>query len=74
SDPVTVAGVRIVPWGVDNNLPIRIRNILEKNNLGPGILDRKTGLLYGQGAMLYRLKVENNERVQEWLQDTEIQD
>ena len=34
-DPVTVAGVRIVPWGIDNNLPKTVRDILEKNNLGP---------------------------------------
>lgn len=72
-DPVTVAGVRVVPWGVDNNLPNAIRDLLEKNNLGPGILDRKTGLLYGQGPMLYRVKIENNERVQEWIVDDEIQ-
>ncbi len=72
-DPVTVAGVRIVPWGIENNLPTAVRDILEKNNLGPGILERKTGLLYGQGPMLYRVKVENNERVQEWLLDEEIQ-
>lgn len=73
ADPVTIAGVRIVPWGVDNNLPNAIRNILEKNNLGPGILDRKTGLLYGQGPLLYRVNIENNERIQEWLVDDEIQ-
>lgn len=72
-DPVNIAGVRVVPWGVDNNMPMAIRNLLEKNNLGPGILDRKTGLLYGQGPMLYRIKVENNERIQEWLVDDEIQ-
>ena len=63
--PTTVAGVRIVPWGADNNLPSSIRNLLEKNNLAPGILARKTGLLYGQGPMLYRIGIENNERVQE---------
>ncbi len=73
SDPVTVAGERVVPWGKDNNLPNAIRNLLEKNNLGPGILDRKTGLIYGQGPMLCRIKIENNERVQEWMQDEEIQ-
>lgn len=73
-DPVTVAGVKVVPWGLDNNLPAAIRNLLEKNNLGPGILERKTGLLYGQGPMLYRVEVENNERVQRWLVDDEIQD
>lgn len=73
-DPVSVAGERVVSWGTDNNLPNAIRNLLEKNNLGPGILDRKTGLLYGQGPMLYRVKIENNERIQEWLEDEEIQE
>ena len=72
-DPVTVAGVRVVPWGADNNMPAQIRDLLEKNNLAPGILDRKAGLLYGQGPMLYRYKVEDNERVQKWLEDEEIQ-
>ena len=73
-DPVTVAGVRVVPWGADNNLPKNIRRILEKNNLAPGILDRKLGLIYGQGPMLYTLDVQENERVQNWIQDEEIQD
>ena len=73
-DPVSVAGERVVPWGKDNNLPNAIRNLLERNNLGPGILDRKTGLLYGQGPALYRVAIENNERVQQWVEDPEIQD
>lgn len=73
-DPTNVAGVRVVPWGPDNNMPNAIRNLLEKNNLGPGILDRKAGLLYGQGPLLYKVKIENNERVQEWIEDEEIQD
>ena len=73
-DPVTVAGVRVVPWGADNNLPKNMRRILEKNNLAPGILDRKLGLIYGQGPMLYTLDVQENERVQNWIQDDEIQD
>ena len=73
-DPINIAGVKVVPWGRDNNMPTAIRNILEKNNLGPGILERKAGLLYGQGPMLYRIKVENNECMQEWVQDNEIQD
>ena len=41
--------------------------------LGPGILDRKTGLLYGQGPALYRTVIEGNERVQQWVEDEEIQ-
>ena len=72
-DPVSVAGERVIPWGKDNNLPRAIRDLLERNNLGPGILDRKTGLLYGQGPALYRMAIENNERVQQWVDDPDIQ-
>ena len=72
-DPVSVAGERVVPWGKDNNLPRAIRDLLERNNLGPGILDRKTGLLYGQGPALYRTVIEGNERVQQWVDDPDIQ-
>lgn len=71
--PALFGGVKVVPFGSDNNLPANVRNLLEKNNLGPGILDRKTGLEYGQGPFLYRLKYENNEIVREWVQDDEIQ-
>ena len=72
-DPVSVAGERVVPWGKDNNLPNAVRNLLERNNLGPGILDRKTGLLYGQGPALYRTAIENNEVVRLWVEDADIQ-
>ncbi len=73
SDPYTYGGVRVVPHGPDNNLPANIRNLLEKNNLGPGILDRKTGLQYGQGPFLYKLKFENNEILKVWTHDPEVQ-
>ena len=73
-EPVTVAGERVAPWGADNNLPAAIRDLLERNNLGPGILDRKTGLLYGQGPALFRIATEGNERVQQWADDPEVQD
>jgi len=73
SDPVTVGNARVVPWGADNNLPAYIRKLLEKNNLGPSIIERTIGLQYGQGPFLYRLKFENNEIIQEWVEDAEVQ-
>lgn len=73
SDPVDVGGVRVVPWGSDNNLPGYIRRLLEKNNLGPANIERKIGLQYGQGPFLYRLKFENNEITREWVEDSEVQ-
>ena len=72
-DPIVLGDVKIIPFGFDNNLPVQIRDLLEKNNLGPGILQRKTGLQYGQGPYLYQLKLENNEITKEWTEDAEIQ-
>jgi hypothetical protein len=74
SDPVSIAGIRCVPWGPDDNLPAMVRDLLEKNNLGPGILTRKTGLIYGQGPALYHNKLEDNEINREWCEDADIQE
>ena len=72
-DPQSVGGVSIVPWGPDDQMPRMVRDLLEKNNIGPGILARKLGLIYGQGVQLYRIVVQDNEVQQEWTQDSEIQ-
>ena len=73
ANPYYIGSVKVVPNGSDNNLPAYIRNLLEKNNLGPGILARKSGLQYGQGPFLYNLKFENNAIIKEWSQDADIQ-
>ena len=69
----TVCGEKIVPFGFDNNLPVHLRNILDENNLGPGILERQMGLLYGQGVFLNRLGYKDGEIVHLWEDDREIQ-
>jgi len=56
-----IQGKRIVPYGANNNLPVAIRNIMDDNNLAPGILQREMGLLYGDGAHLYELEFENGQ-------------
>lgn len=73
SEPTSIAGIRVVPWGRMNNLPNAIRSVMEQNNLGPGVLRKKIGLIYGQGAVLYRWVIENGERTQQWLEDADIQ-
>ena len=78
-DPQSVAGLSIVPWGPDDQMPRMVRDLLEKNNIGPGILQRKLGLIYGQGVQLYRIHPvqlpdgSGAEMQQEWTQDTEVQ-
>ena len=71
-DPQSIGGVNVVPWGPDGQMPRMVRDLLEKNNIGPGILARKVGLIYGQGLQMYRNVVQDNEVQQEWLEDAEI--
>ena len=71
-DPQTVGGVNVVPWGPDDQMPRMVRDLLEKNNIGPGILSRKVGLIYGQGLQMYRNVIEQNEVQQQWTDDRDV--
>ena len=71
-DPQSVGGVSIVPWGPDDQMPRMVRDLLEKNNIGPGILARKVGLIYGQGLQMYRNQIVDNEVQQQWQEDREV--
>jgi len=71
--PYSVAGENVVPFGQDNNLPSRLRDILDDNNLAPGVLDRQLGLIYGQGVYLYRLDFRDGEIVRVWERNPEIE-
>lgn len=74
SEPEIVCGKEVVPYGANNNLPVEIRDMLDENNLAPGILEREKGLLFGQGPELYVKKYENGEVIREWGYDKEIWD
>ena len=71
-EPEIVSGKEVVPYGVDNNLPSFVRDMLDENNLAPGILEREKGLLYGQGPELYKKVYENGEVIREWGSDAKI--
>lgn len=73
TEATVVQGKKIVPYGTNNNLPAEIRNILDANNLAPGILEREAGLLRGQGPQLYRKIIENDDVVTKWVKDPEIE-
>lgn len=73
SDPYPMAGARLVPYGANNDLPVQIRKIMDKNNLAPGILEREMGLLYGQGPALYKLTYTDGYMMREYLEDPDIQ-
>jgi len=73
ANPQIVQGHRVVPYGVNNNLPVELRNLLDDNNLAPGILEREKGLLFGQGPKLYTEDIVEGEFKRTWLKDDEIQ-
>lgn len=72
SDPIYVMGKKIVPYGANNDLPTIIRDVMDDNNLAPGILESKIGLLYGDGPQLYNTRYENGEIHKEYVHDAEI--
>lgn len=72
-DPTIIMGKRIVPYGENNNMPDLIRDIMDENNLAPGILEREMGLLYGNGPQLFKTIFEDGEIRREYVEDKEIQ-
>ena len=71
--PLFVGGETIVPFGVNNSLPEAIRDIMDENNLAPGILEREMGLLYGEGPMLYRIEITESGMVRRWISDPDAE-
>lgn len=62
------------PYGTDNDLPSVIKNVVQKNYIAPGLLRKKTNLLWGTGPCLYEESIENNVRVRKLVDDQEVQD
>lgn len=46
---MNVNGIRIIPFGADNDLPTRVRELLEEFYAGEGIMGKKAGLQWGEG-------------------------
>jgi hypothetical protein len=72
SDPEIIAGFQIVSYGKNNNLPVEIRDLMDENNLAPGILEREKGLLYGQGIEYIGSGMIMDQVVRDWGTDKEI--
>lgn len=71
--PQYMGNFRVVPFGLNNNLPSELRDIVDGNNLAPGIIERQLGLLWGQGVFLNQLSFKDGEIQHIWLQDAEIE-
>lgn len=71
--PYRIGQFQIVPYGLENNLPHELREMLDENGITPELLNKQLNLLWGQGPALYELKFEEGKRVKEWKTDTEIE-
>ena len=71
--PVSVGSFKVVPFGHNNDIPNRLRDTLDDNNLAPGILERQLNLMYGQGPFLYRLGFDGGEIRHIWTEDRDVQ-
>lgn len=70
--PQHVGNFKIVPYGWQNDIPTRIREIVGENNLVPGIINRQLGLLWGQGPQLYQLGYIDGKIQKVWMDDAEV--
>jgi hypothetical protein len=60
------------PYGYNNDLPNVIKEVIQKNYLAPGILKKKTQLLWGSGPKLYKETIENRQLIRDWQDDSEV--
>lgn len=73
AQPATIRGKKVVPIGLNNDLPVLIRRIMDENNLAPGIIERQIGLLYGDGPALFKINIVNGVLEREYVKDAEIE-
>ena len=71
--PQSLGNHQIVSYGTSNNLPEQVRELMDGNNLAPGILNRQKGLLFGQGAHLRKLEFVGGEIQKLFVEDREIE-
>ncbi|WP_372744277.1 hypothetical protein [Lutibacter sp.] len=65
---------RIHPYGDNNNLPKEIQRVIQANSDAPGMLKRKSGLLWGKGPKLYREAIDKDNQFNKmWTEDKDVQ-
>lgn len=62
------------PYGYNNDLPEMIRDVVKRNYLAPGLLTKKTQLVWGVGPKLYTEQISNGQVIKDWKEDNEVQD
>jgi hypothetical protein len=67
-----IGNYKVFPYGINNDLPDVIKQVVKNNYIAPGILTKKTQLLWGVGPKLYTESFVDGKLVREWINDPEI--
>ena len=70
--PMRIGDFEFISHGEQNNLPLEYRQILDENNITPGILKKQAQLLWGQQPALYSVDFEAGKRNVRWKMDKEV--
>jgi hypothetical protein len=62
----------LFPFGSNNDLPDVLKEVVQTNYIAPGILKKKTQLIWGKGPLLYRERISEGVLVREYVEDDEI--
>lgn len=69
----SIAEYDVFPYGTTDELPRLIRDVVQENYIAPGILKKKTQLLWGQGPKLYTEVFEDGVLVRNYQTDDEVE-
>jgi hypothetical protein len=62
----------VFPYGANNDLPDIIKDVVQTNYIAPGILKKKTQLIWGKGPLLYIERIKGGVLEREYVEDDEI--
>jgi hypothetical protein len=71
-DPLSVGEYKVIPEGINNNIPTYLRELLDGNHLGGSVLDKVIGLILAQGVTQYTEAVKDNQVIRLWAEDPQI--
>jgi len=63
---------RVYPYGANNDLPDLIKGVVQNNSLAPGILTKSSGMLWGDGPLLYKEIIEDRKVIRDWQDNSTV--
>nr|WP_317631399.1 hypothetical protein [uncultured Flavobacterium sp.] len=67
-----IGGFKVHPYGNNDDLPEEIRDVMIRNYIAPGLLTKKTQLLWGLGPKPYTETIVDNVVVKNWIDNSKL--